>query len=158
MAKTDYRFSSLGKRIADNKALSGFTLLTFIGSLIGIIVGWHDLVPRLGAVLVALGTLWEFKVVQQVRNEREQSVTHFILVEANKRADEHARYQAGTGPQPPFVTSDFSKAPANFAITFTKEISLITLTSGVVIVFGTLLWAFGDWVSCSISLRAFSTC
>ena len=159
MGKDNYRLDTLIRNVKANLFLSTAIAITLIAVLTSMILGLNDLVPRLGAVLTMFGVLWEFGVVDKIRQQREQSVIHFTLVEASKRSEQLARYHSGKESSTPHhITKDFGASIKAHATSYSKEMALVPMFGAVVVILGTFLWAFGDWVTCSAHALMWSNC
>ena len=131
---------------------TAFTVAVLSLAAAAIIAGWADLFSRLGALVVASGVFIEFSVTRRYRAELQEDLYGRLYSDLDDRFSEvidktsrsqFAEYPAESSSllfdNPPGAPEDLVKLESS------KSRPFVMLEFGLVIL-GTTMWAFGDWI------------
>lgn len=141
--------------------ISLFTILIVLLIILSLVFNWPQLASRLGALLVACGVFVEFIITRKIYIDVQNKFAHWI----NQEIKEKSRYEAQERIKSNFPHMGFNSLMRNHrsmidwwvkvSPRMTNPFLYIEL---ILVSIGTLFWAFGDWLVCSLHKLEWSTC
>ena len=126
--------------------------------------GWPDFFSRLGAIIGVSALLFGMTVTRRIQADLDNAIYENLLkycaeiADATARARGNERGRVAAGHLQVVSPNDLRRAVTSLTDQASKRKKPFYLMETAMGVLGTIQWAYGDWLICTIHSGNFSTC
>jgi hypothetical protein len=140
--------------------LTAFLFFAILLAIVSLFANWSQAFARSGALISCAAILLQFAASRRYKSEIMKQ-SHELLIEEIDSRSETRIEKALIGWQrdkDPRVSMPNPKSPEEIVNLLDKKEKPFVRMETSLLLLGTLVWAFGDWFSCSVHSWSLSTC